>query len=100
MSCIEAGAVATATVGRVGEYDATTGPGRGRLVRSLAACCLWHSSSPSASGWRGAYEVLEDMGVTSRLATKAFVLHGTQSVQARIPRSTRLVASLGLVPVH
>ena len=36
-SCIEAGAVATATVGRVGEYEATTGPGRRCLVRSLAA---------------------------------------------------------------
>jgi hypothetical protein len=68
-SCIEAGAVATATVGRVGAYEATTGPGRGRLVRSLAACCPWRSSSPSASVWRGACEVLRTWAVISRLAT-------------------------------
>jgi hypothetical protein len=41
--------------GRVGEYEATTGPGRGRLVRFLAAC--WRCSlSPRASGWHGACE--------------------------------------------
>jgi hypothetical protein len=30
-------AVATSTVGQVGEYEATDRPGRGRLVLSLAA---------------------------------------------------------------
>jgi hypothetical protein len=60
-----------AMVGRAGESEAITGPGRGHLVRFLAACCRWRSSSPSASVWRGARETPEVAGSTLRLATAA-----------------------------
>ena len=58
------------TAGQVGEYEAITGPGRGRLVRFLAACCRWRSSSPSPSVWRGARETPEVAGSSLRLVAR------------------------------
>ena len=99
-SCIEAGAVATATVGRVGEYEATTGPGR------AAWSDPWLLAAPGALRRRrhpsGAAlaRPLRTWAVISRLATQGIRTAWHATGPGLNPSATRLGASLGLVPVH